>query len=414
MRAHVRSLITRGAIALALLAGLAVGRSDAQTATDAGVVPAIATKADLDKGGVQPVGCATCSNGLLGGPTPLFGGHGGGGGCGPGGCGGGRDCGGPCGPGQCYAGKQPCDCGSACASGPFGGTLMGMYQCICCNDPCYEPRWVALANNAFFIDNVRPVTQMKLGVDFGWDLQKPDKSELFWAQVNQKGPRGPANTAPRTLDYSRAYMVNEAAVNGVFSVSVETSILAHDPDGNFNPSSGFGDLVLGTKSMLLDCELLQAAFGFKTFLPTGNFTKGVGTGHTSLEPSLMASLKLTPYSYLQGQIGYRFPIGGTAGIQGSLVYGGLAYNHLLWNCGHDIELIGTLEAHLSCSTNGRYTDPDTGALLRTNDLGSFFNAGPGIRLVLCKKVDFGLGLAFALTDETILGHLLRAEMRWRF
>jgi hypothetical protein len=264
------------------------------------------------------------------------------------------------------------------------------------------------------VDNIRPVTQMKLGVDFGWDLRNPDKSELFFAQVNQKGPRGPANSGPSRVDYSRAYMVNEAAVNGVFSVSVTTSILAVEPDNGFNSASGFGDIILGTKSILLDCELLQAAFQFKTYLPTGNFNKGLSTGHTSLEPSLLAALKVSEFSYVQGQVGYFFPIGGTGGFQGALVYGGLAYNHLLWNCGHDIELIGTLEANLACTTHGRYTNALTGVTLPSNDLGAFFNAGPGVRLVMCKKVDLGIGTAFALTNESIMGNLLRMEFRWRF
>lgn len=405
MRAPVRSFLPCGAVALAILSLFTADTAQAQAPTGS-VVPALGTKAEEDKGGVQPAGCSTCSNGLFGSPLPSTGG------CGPGGCG--RDCGGPCGPGQCYAGKQPCDCGSACASGPFGGTLLGIYQCVCCNDPCYEPRWVALANNAFTVDNIRPVTQMKLGVDFGWDLRNPDKSELFFAQVNQKGPRGPANSGPSRVDYSRAYMVNEAAVNGVFSVSVTTSILAVEPDNGFNSASGFGDIILGTKSILLDCELLQAAFQFKTYLPTGNFNKGLSTGHTSLEPSLLAALKVSEFSYVQGQVGYFFPIGGTGGFQGALVYGGLAYNHLLWNCGHDIELIGTLEANLACTTHGRYTNALTGVTLPSNDLGAFFNAGPGVRLVMCKKVDLGIGTAFALTNESIMGNLLRMEFRWRF
>src|SRR5262249_37962318 len=122
-----------------------------------------------------------------------------------------------------------------------------------------------------------------------------------------------------------------------FSMFVETSILSYDPEDGFAGASGFGDLIIGTKNMVLDCELLQVAFQTKTFIPTGNFTRGLGTGHVSIEPSLIAALKITNYSYLQGQLGYRFPIGGTSGFQGALVYGGLAYNHLLWNCGYDIQ-----------------------------------------------------------------------------
>jgi hypothetical protein len=426
MRARERSPMLRGACALALLAGLALGRAGAQTtsaeAAGPAVVPAVAAEAATPpvvpavavgdaagKGEIQPTSCASCGGGLLGGP-PAIGA--------PGGCGAGRcnDVDG-CGPPPCYAGKEPCDCGQACARDGLGGTLMGIYQCICCNDPCYEPRWIATANSAFWIDGVRPVTQMKLGTDFGWDLTKPDKAELFWAQANKKGPQftgGGTKLGPNALDYARGYMVNEAAIGGVFSIAIETSILHTDPDAGFNNASGFADMSIATKNMVLDCELLQVAFQFKTYLPTGNFTRGLGTGHTSLEPSLIAALKLTPESYLQGQILYRFPIGGTDGIQGSLVWGALSYNRQLWHCGHDIELIGSLEANFGCTTYGQYTDPSTGILGRTNNLGGFFNVGPGVRLVLCKKVDFGVAASFAITDETLYGNTVRAEFRWRF
>ena len=62
----------------------------------------------------------------------------------------------------------------------------------------------------------------------------------------------------------------------------------------FPESSGFGDLDIGTKSLLLDCELLQVAFQFITYIPTGDFHKGLGTGHVSLEPSILFALKLSP------------------------------------------------------------------------------------------------------------------------
>src|SRR5262249_38238144 len=57
------------------------------------------------------------------------------------------------------------------------------------------------------------------------------------------------------------------------------------------PASGFDDLNLGTKSVWIDCELLLLTFQFKTFVPTGNFTRGLGTAHVSLEPSLLFAIK---------------------------------------------------------------------------------------------------------------------------
>src|SRR5262249_14363464 len=130
------------------------------------------------------------------------------------------------------------------------------------------------------------------------------------------------------------YLINEAAVDR-FSMTValpyhQTSIGGTvvppgaapipanlcDPAGGCKGQSGFGDMWIATKSLLLDCELIQFSFQFKTFLPTGNFTAGVGTGHVSLEPGFLTAIKLTPGLYFQGEGAYWFPIGGDAGAQG--------------------------------------------------------------------------------------------------
>lgn len=404
-----------GATALAILSACVVAVSPALAQNvDGNIIHAVGTSTGKATGKeIQPVGCASCGGGLLGQPAgfdsigPVVGG--------PGGIG---DCAGcACGGEQCYAGKFPCDCHWHPES-KTGQLFKGIYNCICCNDPCYEPTWISLANNAFTLDSPRPITHMKFGMDFMRDLRLPDKGELYWAQANRRGPRGGfdlgggVNTGERSVDHNELYLYNEAALGG-FGFFIQMPYRQLNPE-IYGPASGFSDMIIGTKSVILDCELLLTTFQFKTFIPVGNAARGLGTGHVSLEPSLLSALKLSPFSYLQSQVGYRFPIGGTPGFQGSLVYGGLSYNHLLWNCGHDIELVGSLEGNVACVTNGRYTDPVTGAELPANDLGVFVNAGPGVRLVICRKVDFGVGTSFHLTGDSHIGHLVRAEFRWRF
>ena len=63
----------------------------------------------------------------------------------------------------------------------------------------------------------------------------------------------------------------------------------------FSPTqAGFSDINFGIKSMWLDTELLQVTFQFRTYTPSGNAAQGLGTGHFSLDPSVMASMKLAP------------------------------------------------------------------------------------------------------------------------
>jgi hypothetical protein len=367
-------------------------------------------------GGVVPAGCASCSAGLLGAPAidvaEVHAG-GGGGGCGDG-CG-----------GQCVPGRKPCDC--CCDdSKPFAKLFCGFYECVCCNDPCYEPHWNALADAAFWQDAPRPITQLKLVFQDLYGITDPDKGEIFEARFNTKGGTGKNLLAPHSEASIRDfYMVNEAAV-GRFSLSVTTPYQQTSIDGNVgvpanggtaSGASGLGDIILGTKSLLLDCELMQVAFEFNTFLPSGNFTKGLGTGHVSLEPALLMALKLTPTTYLQTELAYRFPIGGDQAAEGPLFHYHLSVNQLLWNCGHDIQLIGTAELNGWEIEGGGFTvvvPGDSGFLGSAKDVADSVSIGPGIRLVFCDKIDFGVAAYYSLTDDTFGREGVRAEFRWRF
>jgi hypothetical protein len=272
---------------------------------------------------------------------------------------------------------------------------------------------VALADAAFFQDAPRPITQMRLRYDSVWDYRFPDKAEILWARENQKGPRAPAGVAgERRVRYQDFSLYNEIAIEK-FSVSFEMPYRNVEPD-LFNGESGMGDLTIGTKSLLLDCELMQFAFQFKTYVPTGNFTKGIGNGHVSLEPALLLALKLTPRTYLQSEIAYWFPLGGTPDVQGPLFHYHFSLNHLLWNCGTGIKVVGVAELNGYEITGGAFTDPVTGALRSAKDVGDILNLGAGIRLVICDKIDFGVGSAFAVTTDSLGDEWVRAEFRWRF
>jgi hypothetical protein len=391
---------------------------------------------------VTPVGCASCSGGLLGAP-PIDLGEG----LPGGGCGCGDGCGGPC-----YPGRKPCDC--CCEGyGPLGRFFCGFYQCVCCNDPCYEPRWVAAANNAFWQDSPKPITQMVLRYEDISHVEFPDKAEFFMARFKTAGGAGKNLLDPAQLATFRdLWLINEAAIDR-FSMAVgisyrETSIagdvvvpppmggaavpvgvpVAGAPGAAPNVArggSGFNDMFIATKSLLLDCELIQFSFQFTTFLPTGNFTKGVGTGHVSLEPAFLTAIKLMPDTYFQGEIAYRFPIGGDQAFEGSVLHYHAALNRVLWNCGHDIQLIGSAELN-GWRIEGGAFDNETvlvagqgaaGGVPRIDsakNLNPNLSVGPGVRLVFCDKIDFGVAYAYGFTDLNFGRDSLIAEFRWRF
>ena len=280
----------------------------------------------------------------------------------------------------------------------------GFCEELCCPDPCYEPRWIAEANAAFFQDSPRPVTQTRIRWDAGFDYRFPDTSEFFWA----KAPKGPAATP--SLRYNDLTIYQEIAAKGA---SVFTEIGYRTVDPATGPGgSGMGDMNLGVKTVLLDRELLLMTMQFRTFIPTGNFTAGVGTGHVALEPSLLAALKLCPHTYLQTELSEWIPIGGAPGFASSVFHYHFSLNHRLCHWGDCVSVIGTVELN-GYNFQGAFTDFPGGAIVG-NDGSNYLNAGPGVRVQFCDRIDFGFASAFGFGSRHGPGQIYRTELRVRF
>ena len=277
-----------------------------------------------------------------------------------------------CGQGQCAPGHKPCyPCDSHT---PFGGFCCDLYACICCPDPCYEPKWLPLQDAAFFSAGARPVAQMRIRWDAARDLLFPDRSEFFWARADGMG-KGPRPVTPeRRVDYQELNMYSEMAV-GSISTFIEYPYLSIDPEVAPH-ASGFGDLSLGTKTTLCDCELLLVSFQFKTTIPTGDFTRGIGNGHVSLEPSLLFAVKLTHDTYIQGQLSEWIPLGGDPSYAGSIFHSHLSLNHVCCRILPDVLVVGTLEFNTLTFQDGQYTDPVNGPFQQSSGE-TYVTAGPG-------------------------------------
>ena len=223
---------------------------------------------------IIPAGCASCGGNLplrtITGPIS--------GGCGDCAC---ADD--SCGSWECKPGKtNQCYC-DGCSDSFLGRLGGGFIQCICCPDSCYEGSWNYTANAAFFQDTVRPQTYTRLQWDSGHDLTTPERAEFFWSKPGVLGGKGPTNIETK-VNYDTLSLYQEVSAGNI-SLFVNAPYVGVDPDNNPGHSN-FGDISLGTKTLLLDCDLMQLSFQFRTYIPTGIASNGLGTGHTSLEPSL--------------------------------------------------------------------------------------------------------------------------------
>jgi hypothetical protein len=309
----------------------------------------------------------------------------------------------PAGCGHCLPGRHCTGCGD---DETFCGRILnGFYYNLCCPDPCYQPRWVPEANAAFFQDGPRPVTTTRIRWDSAFNFAFPDTAEFFWAQIAGKGPRNPTDS----IHYNALSLYQEVAAKGA-SLFVEMPYFSVLPD-NDPSAAGFGDMNIGVKTVLLDRELLLVSTEFRTFIPIGATTRGIGVGHVSLEFALLAALKLTSCTYLQMEVADWIPIAGTPGFAGMTVHYHLSLNQRLCHFGDCFNILATCEFN-GFSYRGEYT-AFNGAVIGLAG-SEFYSAGPGLRFQWCEKVDVGIGAAFGFGNLHGPEQLYRTEFRLRF
>lgn len=318
-------------------------------------------------------------------------------------CGGGMDClNGPvgCGEGGCYPGGG---CKPMCGRGPLTNLYAAFHNAICCPDPCYVPQWRCAANAALFVDHARPTTMTRIRWDYGNNLTQPDRAGYFWQQIGGGGP----NVNPARVNYHELRIYQEAGVDK-FSFFFDLGFRSVEPNVG-GGSGGFGDVILGTKSLLLDSDVLQLSFQFATTLPAGAGVRGLGIGQVALDPSLLMALKLRENTYTQGQIGYWFGVGGTAG---SVLHYANSLNQVLWKPSDDITLVGSLEGVGYSFLTGSVANPAGGRVSANGT--TYYSVGPGLRWCICNRVDVGFGMQFAVTSQHFAEQQYRTELPLRF
>ncbi|QDU63417.1 hypothetical protein Pan216_42970 [Planctomycetes bacterium Pan216] len=395
----------------------------AEATADAGAQPIPTTVASSETtGAVVAAGCPSCGggfssnstvgSGLAGVPTPV-------------GAAGG-DAGAPVGDCPYCTGINPCgQCVSCCAAGhrkcypacdttnPVHRAVQLMYECIVCPDPCYElsgPHYNPIGNAALFVDHARPRSQTRLRWDAGQNLQTPDRSNFFWnpaaTATNIRTVNG-VTTAPSSVDYDRLSMYVETATKSrKFSAYVDTTYLSVDPNVG-DRHAAFSDMLIGTKSLLFDCELFQIAFQLENTVPIGNLAFGTSKGIYAIEPSILYSVKLLEDLFYEGQLSEWIGFG--SATAGGVFHHHHSFNKVIWKLNPDVLLINTYELEGWAFQSGQFTTADN--TLQSASGGRYYSIGTGLRMWIGDIVDCGVGVQFGLTDPSWAAQLYRFEGR---
>jgi hypothetical protein len=187
-----------------------------------------------------------------------------------------------------------------------------------------------------YIDDAVVATNVRFRYDSAFDDNAPDRAEFFYAQCACDGgtAKGPGPGLVTALNFQQLYMRGEYAYMGRVSLVVDVPVRWIQPQ-TFDPrtvstaapgfpnQAGISDVQGGIKYAILASPQQYLTFQLMASFPTGDSTKGMGTAHYSLAPSLL---------YYQ-RMGERFSVESEAGLSQPLSSDSPGFSGAVFNYG---------------------------------------------------------------------------------
>ncbi len=262
-----------------------------------------------------------------------------------------------------------------------------------------------------YIDSALPGDQFRLRFDAAYDFRRPTRAEFFYPQPQPRGPGLPM-PEPR-IDYQDLSGYLELAANERLSGFVELPWRFLNPEVNAN-ANGLGDMNAGFKYALLDAPDLVATFQFRTYIPTGDSRRGLGTDHVSLEPAFLVYKPLSDRLGFEGELRYWVPIGGTD-FAGDIIRYGAGLHYDLFRVGHvQIAPVAEFVGWTVLSGKESAVAPSGRVIVEGAAGDTIVNAKLGLRFTWDGRGDFYAGYGRALTGDRWYENTFRLEFRLFF
>jgi hypothetical protein len=304
-----------------------------------------------------------------------------------------------------------------------------------------------------YIDNPLVESQIRIRFDDAFEDQFPDRSEFFYAKCScyrgllplipaayDPNAPGPGLGVPNAINYQQLYMNVEYSPQRRFSAMVEVPIRWLQPQGfqpippaslgflPFSNQSGLGDATAALKFATVASESTYLTIQLKSYFPSGDASKGLGTDHYSVEPSLLLYQSLSDKWTVEAQAGDWHPIGGSAGVSstvgspasegfaGDIFFYGIGPSYKLYT-GHRVQIAPVVELFGWHVLSGFQTQPQTGttdgAASEANGM-NIVNLKGGVRTSIGRRDSFYAGFGQALTHDDWYKHIIRFEYRRTF
>lgn len=266
-----------------------------------------------------------------------------------------------------------------------------------------------IGNAMFSIDSATP--QNMKGIQFGLDYGRRyvDRAEIYWRRIGGGGP-------PAAEESAKAQEARIMLENGGEKFSVTTIVPFRAIDPVVNPNhAGLSDMSVTTKTVLLDGSKLQLTQIFRSIFNTGAASSGLGSGHISFEPGMLARYKLRPQTELHYSLTYLFPVGSDPIASGQALKWGIGGVHTTIDT-DNLALLSTLELTGWNILNGTETPPWSLVPLSSDGV-DIINLTTGSRWVYDNGSDlglfeFGIATTLPLTSDQWYDASLMFDFRW--
>jgi hypothetical protein len=288
-----------------------------------------------------------------------------------------------------------------------------------------------------YVDNAIIGSQIRIRFDAGFNDEHPDRAEFFYAKCGcSRAARGtpffdphasgPGTGIPEAINFQQLYFNVEYAPMRRFSVFSEVPVRWIQPQGfvpnlpftPFGNQGGLSDVMFGFKFAALASSQHYLTFQFRTYAPSGDSFKGLGTAHWSVEPSLLYYQRLNDRWAIEGQLSDWHPIDSAVGIPalGSGSFGGdiftygIGPSYRLYR-GERLQITPVVEMFGWHVISGFQTERPGGSDASGLNI---VNLKAGFRIGFGHHNSIYMGFGQAVTHDFWYKHLARVEYRFTF
>ncbi|MBY0521911.1 MAG: transporter [Gemmataceae bacterium] len=269
-------------------------------------------------------------------------------------------------------------------------------------------------SNVGYIDNAVPMTQFRIRGDAAYGNNRPDRAEFFYPKcgcfaIAGLDPRAPGPPLPeRKVDYQEITAYLELALPGQrFSGFAEVPFRLINPQDNAN-TAGLSDVIVGFKYAIVADKERFVTFQLKTYIPSGDPDRGLGTDHVSVEPGILFYQQIGKRLRIEAELRDWIPIGGT-NFAGNVLRYGVGASYEVYET-EKVQFWPVVEFVGWSVLNGQEFDGNTGAVF---DAGGdqITNVKVGLRTFLGKHASIYAGYGRAVTGAVWYKDMARLELR---